>query len=220
MGTIYEIICWTTGLRYVGQTTKSLKQRLIQHKSSFRTKPYKLSSTFVLEHGNYEIYELEKVEDGSKLREREYYHIQNNECVNYCDGRSFDIKEYKKKYNEANKEAISERKKEYHEANKEVILEKMKEYYKANKEALLEKAKEYHEANREDILERKKEYHEANKEVILEKAKEYREANKEAISERGKEKYTCECGSTLRKSDKARHERTQIHLDWLAIQNL
>jgi len=47
--------------------------------------------------------------------------------------------------------------------------------------------------------------------------KEWYEANKETINEKKKEKYTCECGSTLRKCDKARHERdTKKHLDWLA----
>jgi hypothetical protein len=151
MGTIYEIICWTTGLRYVGQTTRTKELRLQQHEYSFRKGDNHTHSVFeVLEHGNYEIYELEKVEDDSKLSEREHYYIQHTDCVNFRYG-TFDIKTW------------------------------WKENYQNNKE----KAKEYYEANRQDI------------------------------SEKGKKKYTCECGSTLRKRDKARHEKTQTHQNYL-----
>ena len=45
--------------------------------------------------------------------------------------------------------------------------------------------------------------------------KEWREANKEKISEKRKEKYTCACGSILRKADKARHERTKKHQEFI-----
>jgi hypothetical protein len=58
----------------------------------------------------------------------------------------------------------------------------------------------------------KKEWREENKEEIREKKKEYRELNKDEISEKRKETYTCECGSTLRKNDKARHERSYTHI--------
>ena len=182
MGTIYEIICWTTGLRYVGKTIQSLERRLIEHKSRFKKgADYNPSVYSVLEHNNYQIYELEKVEDESMLTEREFYHIQHTDCVNHYVGKWLD-EDFKKEY----------------------MKEYLKEYYQVNKETASEKGKERYEAN---------------KEVILEKCKEYREANKEAISERGKEKYTCECGSILRKNNKKRHEReSKKHLDWLATQ--
>ncbi len=90
MGSIYEIICWTTGLRYIGQTKNSLKQRLIEHKSRNSG-----TSKLVLEHGNYEIYEIEKVENKEFLTEREQYHIYHTDCVNYITGR---FKEYHKEY--------------------------------------------------------------------------------------------------------------------------
>jgi hypothetical protein len=155
MGTIYEIICWTTGRRYVGKTTRTKKKRLQDHESNFRTGKNHTYSVFqVLEHGNYDIYELEKVEDEDKLSDRELYYIQHIDCVNTYDG-TFDMTEYMKKR---------------HEANREVRLKKMKEYHEANREKILEKAKE---------------------------------------------KITCECGSIFRKSDKARHEKTKIHLNFL-----
>ena len=166
MGTIYEIICWTTGRRYVGKTTQTLKERLQKHESAFRSRPENCYSRLILERGNYEIYELERVEDKSELNEREFYYIQHTDCVNHCVGKWLD-EDFKKEY--------------------------MKEY--------------------------RKEYYEANKEVILERKKEYREANKEAISEKGKEKYTCGCGSILRKNNKKRHERDcKQHQNWLVTQ--
>jgi len=196
MGTIYEIICWTTGRRYVGKTTKTLERRLRNHESDFRNRPERCCSRLILEHGNYEMYELEKVEDESMLTEREFYHIQHTDCVNHYVGKWLD-EDFKKEY-------MKEYSKEYREVNKETVLEKQKERYEANKEV---------------ILERKKEYREANKEVIKEYMKEYREANKEAISEKRKEKYTCGCGSILRKDCKKRHERDcKQHQNWLATQ--
>jgi hypothetical protein len=153
MGTIYEIICWTTGRRYVGKTTQNLQKRLIQHISAFRKKK-NFSSALVLEHGNYEIYELEKVEDKTKLREREFYYIQHSDCVNVRDN-TYDRKVGDKKYRNGNRG------------------------------------------------------------VILQSKIKYRETNKEKISEKRKETYTCECGSTLTIVKKSRHEKTQIHLNFL-----
>jgi len=211
MGTIYEIICWTTGRRYVGKTTKTLKERLRGHEGDFRNRPERCCSRLILECGNYEIYELERVGDESKLNERENYYIQHTDCVNHYVGKWLD-EDFKKEY-------LKEYLKEYREANKEVIKEYMKEYREANREDLLERNKEYYEANREAISERGKEYREANKEVIKEYMKEYREANKEAISEKKKEKNTCECGSILSKGNKARHEKeSKQHQNWLATQ--
>jgi len=58
-----------------------------------------------------------------------------------------------------------------------------------------------------------KEYREKNKEKIQEYKKEYALANKELISERKKEVIVCSCGSTYRRDDKARHLKTQKHLN-------
>ena len=97
MGTIYEIICWTTGLRYIGQTTRTLKERLWYHQYHLDS-----SARLVLEHGNYEIYELDIVEDESLLRERELYFIQHTDCVNKQTG-AYNIKEYNKQYSQTEK---------------------------------------------------------------------------------------------------------------------
>ena len=107
MGTIYEIICWTTGRRYIGKTIHSLGTRLQHHEDYFKHKRGNNSASLVLEHGNYEIYELEKIEDKNQLKKKEKNYIQHTDCVNTYDGH-FD----KKKWYEANKERIKEKYKE------------------------------------------------------------------------------------------------------------
>jgi hypothetical protein len=61
----------------------------------------------------------------------------------------------------------------------------------------------------------RKEHYEDNKEEIAIKKKQHYEDHKEEISEKRKEKYTCGCGSTLRKSDKLQHKRTKKHQDFI-----
>jgi len=59
-GKIYRIVCNQTGLQYIGSTCKTLKQRLQQHKTSF--KGYKdgkgnyITSFKILEKNNKSIY--------------------------------------------------------------------------------------------------------------------------------------------------------------------
>ena len=62
------------------------------------------------------------------------------------------------------------------------------------------------------IKEYKKKYYQKNKEKIKERHKEYRELNKEKT----KEKYECECGSKLRKTDKARHNKSIKHQTFIS----
>lgn len=114
MGTIYEIICWTTGLRYIGKTTSSLNKRLSQHKCGKQW----CSSKLVLEHGNYEIYELEKVDDKTLLKEREYYFIQHTDCVNISIGLCLNMKIYKKEYVKKHYEKTRELIKKYQQSEK------------------------------------------------------------------------------------------------------
>ena len=107
MGIIYEILCWTTGLRYIGMTTRSLKKRLREHISRNYYNKY-CSSKLVLEHGNFEIYQLEIVEDESLLKEREKYYIQHTDCVNIFTG---SVKEYMKEYQKEYQKEYREKKK-------------------------------------------------------------------------------------------------------------
>ena len=180
-GKIYKIVCDTTGLMYVGSTTKQyLSQRLDSHRSKFKGwkngnhKEY-TTSFKVLENDNFTIVLLELVncETKDQLTARERFYIESNVCV-----------------------------------NKNIPTRTQKEYDEANKE----KKKEYRETNKEQITEYQKEYRETNKEAIAENQKEYRESNKEKITEIKKTLFTCECGSTIRKNDKARHFNSKKHM--------
>ena len=92
---------------------------------------------------------------------------------------------------------------EYNQANKEKFKEYYQEYYQANKE----QKKEYYQANKEYRKEYKQEYWQAYKQ-------EYYQKNKQRISERDKEKIECDCGSIVRRSDIARHNRTKKHSNY------
>jgi len=83
----------------------------------------------------------------------------------------------------------------------------IKEWHEDNKDKINEYYKKYRDENKEKI----KKYRDENKEKIKENAKKYYEENKEKISE----KITCECGSIVRKSDIAKHQKTLKHISFL-----
>ena len=83
----------------------------------------------------------------------------------------------------------------------------IKEWHEDNKDKINEYYKKYRDENKEKI----KKYRDDNKEKIKENAKKYYEENKEKISE----KITCECGSIVRKSDIAKHQKTLKHISFL-----
>ena len=158
MGIVYEIICWTTGLRYIGQTKKTLKVRLSEHISAFNTGTLTCSSELVFEHGNYEIYELEKVEDESILRELEKYYIQHTDCVNVKTG-DFDRKSHMKEYRQTEKHKSYRNSfiMEYRQTEKNKSY--AKEYAKSEKSKLYRQTDEYKEKHRQlqkAYIERKK----------------------------------------------------------------
>ena len=114
-GKIYKIECLTTGLIYVGSTTKDyLSQRLTRHKSTYKQYlkgKYPFVSSFqIFENNNYRIELLEEVncETKDQLLMREGHYIKTLDCVNRCTaGRTV------KHYYQENKEQILEYKKEY-----------------------------------------------------------------------------------------------------------
>jgi hypothetical protein len=79
------------------------------------------------------------------------------------------------------------------------------EYYACNKDKINVKTKAYYENNKEKI----KQYLEQNKEKIKEQHKAYYRDNKERISQ----PFNCECGCIIKMDKKARHHRTQKHID-------
>jgi len=102
---------------------------------------------------------------------------------------------------------------EYYQKNKEKYSKLQKEYYIVNKEYIDERNKKYHEAHKEQLNVYYKQYREENKEHKKEIDKAYREANKEKIKERKTQPFLCECGCTIKLDEKARHRKSQKHIN-------
>lgn len=86
----------------------------------------------------------------------------------------------------------------------------------ASKEEKVEKRKIWYDENKEQITEQKKKYNETHKEQVAEYHKIYYKANKEKLDEKEKEKYECVCGSIICKGEKARHEKSLKHQNYLS----
>tara|TARA_R110000796_G_scaffold25374_1_gene71580 strand:- start:6900 stop:7391 length:492 start_codon:yes stop_codon:yes gene_type:complete len=109
---IYKIECKTTGLIYIGSTTQKLYDRKGKHMYDYRNRKGKISAHKVMDNNNWDIYEIEKVEDKSQLKIREQYWIDNTVCVN--------------KYNTTRKVSGPESHKRYWYNHHENNLEKQK----------------------------------------------------------------------------------------------
>ena len=169
---------------YVGSTTKSIKERLIGHKSDMKNKNmllYKFlnDKNICIDDLDYQIIGVGLNQD---LRRIEGLYIKNLKpiCNKRIEGRdNKDIIEYNSEYNKNNKDKIAEQKKEYRKNNKDEIAEYQSEYYKNNKD----KISEYRKNNKDKILEQQSEYYKNNKDKILEQQNEYYKNNKDKISE-------------------------------------
>ena len=118
------------------------------------------------------------------------------------------------------KEQLTGRERHYIEntdcVNKVVPGRNKKEYYKFNKKKIVQKSKQYYQDNKEKKCEKEKEKYVKNKCEILKIRTEWYIKNKDILSEKRKEKYTCDCGSTIRKSDKCKHIKSKKHLKFIA----
>jgi len=130
-GKIYKIECLTTGLIYVGSTTKErLSQRLVQHREDYKRHlkgNYNYTRSFdILKNDNYRIELLEEVNCDTKdqLHSREGHYIRSLECVNKTI-----TKRTKQEYHQDNKERLNNISKQYRETNKEKIAELNKTSY-------------------------------------------------------------------------------------------
>lgn len=131
---IYKITCNETGEVYFGKTTKTLEQRLWQHKD------LSCISRQIILRNKYRIEQINSTFDEEESVRLERLYIENNECINIqIPGRT------KKEWCETNKEELSEYYKEWYELNKEKHSKNMKEYHKKNREKMLKNMKEYRE---------------------------------------------------------------------------
>ncbi len=86
------------GLKYVGSTKRTLKERFNHHKS------HKNCSSRKLDLDNCKMYILEETDEEHK-QEREQYWIDNTECVNYLNAiqDKHTVKEYRRKWEQTPK---------------------------------------------------------------------------------------------------------------------
>ena len=194
-GIIYKLFSKDADEFYVGSTT-NFHNRKNSHKSNcnnekdkeYNSKKYQyIRDNSGFENWEFEILELGEYQDKYCMKDRERYFIEtlkpslNSDIPNRTD-------------------------KEYYQDNQEKINEIHREYYKNNKEKLNEKKKEFYENNKEKFIQ----YREDNREKAKEYSKKYYGDKKEKINEiKRKVKIECEfCGSIVRKSDIAKHQKT------------
>jgi len=132
-GKIYSIRSHKTDLIYIGSTVQTLHVRLSQHKSKYKKFIKSLSKKYCT---SYEIFKLDNnpyielicnyaCDSLDELNKKEGEIIKKNKCINkqiagrdrkqYYKDNEKKIKEYVKKYNELNKEAMKEKKKKNYE---------------------------------------------------------------------------------------------------------
>ena len=151
-GKIYRIVCNETGLQYIGSTCKTLKQRLQQHKSSYKSykdgKGTNTTSYKILENDNYAIVLIEDFSCDRKeqLNARERFYIESMTCVN---------KNSPNKMNELGKDEYNKQYcKQYRNDNKEYFTQQAEKYYNDNLDKISDYKKEYYDNNRYKILEK------------------------------------------------------------------
>lgn len=184
---IYSLYDHLDGLCYIGSTTKSIEWRLKKHESKYKCYVNGTYSKFL---SPFKILRNGDY-DISLLKQVEVSSIQK---LREIEG------DFIKKTDCVNKLVAGQTRKQYRDRNKENIKNKGKIYY---------------EQNSESIKNKQKLYYEQNSEVIKEKQRQYEQRNKERTKQRKTTKITCVCGSTICKGDKAKHERTKKHINFI-----
>ena len=194
---IYKIIPNNNQLNYyyIGNTT-NIEQRVKNHCSNcenINSVSYnRLLYKTIRENGGWNKWRLEKIENfpcnnDIEAREREQYYIKEL-SANLNIIRAFRTEE--EKIEQINKD----------NRTTEQLCEKTKKYYHNNTELCNEKSNIYYK-NHKDYFEKKR--------------KEYYEKNKDKIKEKNSKQIICGCGSVILQKSKARHEKTEKHLNFL-----
>jgi len=209
-GKIYKITNNVNELQYVGSTYKELSERLFYHIVKSERFPnrklYVAFNEIGTENFKIELIENYPCDNRTDLLNRECYWMKllNTIESGYNQLRSKITEEDRKQW-----------KKEYDERNKEYNIE-----YRASRKDIMKKYnQEYMEKNREKLLIQKKEYHEKNKDLLKPKKQQYYLDNVERIKEKNKERIYCEfCKIDILKCRKSTHEKTIFHQN--AINNI
>jgi hypothetical protein len=194
-GIIYKITCNDTNKCYVGSTVQSLSVRMHHHKSD---KYNNCVSRTIIDIGNYKSEIIEFVnfgEDKTQLLRKE--------------------REWMEKLNSINTKKPIVSKKE----RLQQMIDLQSERYKNDPEFKQKKdnaVKEYRktEVGKQKKQEQDKKYREGEKrEELLEKKREWSKQNREKNKEKLGEVIICECGFTYTFHHKARHMKTQRHIN-------
>lgn len=193
---IYKVINSVNDNVYIGSTAVSLSYRMGDHRLKTRRGKFKEGSLqYHMNNLGIDKFKIILIENypcdtKEELKKREQYFINEmkpayNLMDAYLDDETRAMKKKKCQY-------------AYHQKNKD-------------------KAKEYREKNKEKIAERYKTYSQTEK-AKKSKAESnaiYKQNNKEKINARRNESYECSCGSTMRRDEKARHERSKKHQEYV-----
>lgn len=205
VGTVYKIICQLDHkFLYVGSTFNGLRHRWQQYKSHYRrwlTDPSSVRRPCTC----YPHFKQHGIQSFKMVEIRSYdIHLKDRMCLEAYETLWIS----KTRGRNVNPPVAflnlrKEKARQYQQANRERICNKQKDYYQANRGKLIEKARQYNQDNRDCIAEYKKDYY---------------QTNRDCISEKAKEKVTCGCGSTVRKADLSRHNKTAKHEAFIASQ--
>jgi len=187
---IYKIICNDLIITdiYIGHTTNFINRKYTHqtncnniNNKNYNYKVYKI----IRDNGgwdNWKMLEIEKYpcNDKNEALERERYYIEllnANLNIRVPKKTNDEIKEFRKKYKEINREIIILKHREYNKLNKD----KQKLYRETNKEKIAIQQQKYNEINKDKLSLQRKKYRENNKEKKKEYDKLYRELKKKII---------------------------------------
>lgn len=212
---IYKIYSDYCNDFYIG-STKNIIKRINAHKSScYNTNNQKYNLKIyqiIRNNGGWEKWNVKVIDTIKNISKRqaqqkeEEWRQQLNPQLNII--KAYTTIEQKKEFQK-------DYKKNYREENKEKVKEQKHNEYINNKEKYQESMKIYREENKEKIKEQKHDEYLRNRTKYLERAKKYKEENKELIKQKRCEKIQCSCGVTFSRNDKARHERSLTHQNYL-----
>jgi hypothetical protein len=148
-------------------------------------------------------------------------HFQTQKHINNTNTICGSILETKDKTSiEKNLSNTKQKQKEYRKKNAEKIKESKKIYNDIHKEENKIQSKKYYYENKNQIIEKNKIYAEENKNKIKKMAQDRYQKNKEKILVKQSQLYICCCGSEIRISGKAEHNRSIKHLDYIKSNKL
>lgn len=176
---------------YIGSTTRSLSERMADHRRSIRVarvqhlKLYTLMASVGVDQFHIELLGDFACQRREQLLQEEGRYIRLHDCIGTgCNekmaGRG--KKESHANYYEGHKEAVKEKTKAYADANVDKVKEYGKVYRVENKEEISVTNKEYRAANKDKITANAKRYYEENKEKVKQRVSDWQKNNKERVN--------------------------------------